>query len=280
MSLMITTLIENMPSDTGKLIYEHGFSAYIEFNERRYLFDTGQTGAFMDNAKHMGISLEGLDGVIVSHGHYDHSGGIIRFLKETTELSPLYVGDEFFLPKYKILEDGTFKFNGNSFKENDVLEQGVNVNRIKEPVTQLAPHVFLFKNFPTINKEESMDSHFFVKKADKLIQDSFDDEIVLGLETNRGLVLIVGCSHIGIVNILTQIKKVMPMPIYTVLGGTHLVAADEKRIDYTVRSFKQFNIHQLALSHCTGQRGMEMLQARYKERFIINNTGHCIHMDL
>ena len=74
--LRITTLIENMPDEEGKLIAEHGLSLYIEFDGKRILFDTGQTGDFVKNAKYLGINLDSLDDIIISHGHYDHSGGV------------------------------------------------------------------------------------------------------------------------------------------------------------------------------------------------------------
>ena len=117
MSFKITTLIENMPDTEGKLAYEHGFSVFIEFDGRKILFDTGQTGAFVENAEALGVNLSETDAVILSHGHYDHTGGVPKLLKTLEKRTPLYIGKEFFASKYKKLEDVSYKYNGNPFSK-------------------------------------------------------------------------------------------------------------------------------------------------------------------
>ena len=87
MTLKITTLIENQPDEAGALAFEHGLSLYIEFAGKRLLFDTGQTGAFVDNARKLGVDLTTLDAVVLSHGHYDHSGGILAFSRINPQAS-------------------------------------------------------------------------------------------------------------------------------------------------------------------------------------------------
>ena len=98
MELKITTLIENMPDDAGQLLYEHGFSLYIEFQGKKILFDTGQSGAFLKNAEKLGKEIKGVDYFLVSHGHYDHSGGVLRTAELLDERTRTYVGNGFFLP--------------------------------------------------------------------------------------------------------------------------------------------------------------------------------------
>ena len=90
MELKITTLIENQPGQDGRLAFEHGLSLFIEFAGKRLLFDTGQTGAFADNAEKLSIDLSQLDAVILSHGHYDHSGGLARLLPLLSPGTPIY----------------------------------------------------------------------------------------------------------------------------------------------------------------------------------------------
>ena len=98
MTLKITTLIENQPDEAGALAFEHGLSLYIEFAGKRLLFDTGQTGAFVDNARKLSVDLATLDAVVLSHGHYDHSGGFARLLPLLPANVPVYVGEGFFTP--------------------------------------------------------------------------------------------------------------------------------------------------------------------------------------
>ena len=96
MSLKITTLIENLPDKEGKLQFEHGFSVWIETADKRILFDTGQSGAFTRNAAAMGIDLATADMVVLSHGHYDHTGGVPELLSIRKEKTLFYAGKEFF----------------------------------------------------------------------------------------------------------------------------------------------------------------------------------------
>jgi len=272
MSLKITTLIENLPGRDGKLQFEHGFSAYIEADGKRILFDTGQTGAFAENAGALGIDLPATDAVILSHGHYDHTGGVPKLLSIIRKETPVYAGKEFFLPKYKRLDDGTWKYNGNPF-EKELLPE---LHYVEEDVTTLSENLYLFKNFTRENDFETVNPKFFVKTESGFEQDLFPDEIALGIKTGHGLVLIVGCSHVGIVNILEHVKKHLNLPVAAVLGGTHLVEAGEERLRETVAAFKRHGVKTIAVSHCTGEAGMELLQKNFPEGFVLNNTGNVL----
>lgn len=97
MSLKITTLIENMADAEEKLEFEHGFSLWIETENKKILFDTGQTGAFVENAEKLGIDLSETDAVVLSHGHYDHTGGVPALCKRLQRKTPFYTGKEFFV---------------------------------------------------------------------------------------------------------------------------------------------------------------------------------------
>ena len=270
MSLKISTLIENLPDKDGKLKFEHGFSAYIEDDGMRVLFDTGQTGVFMENAKQLGIDLAATDAVILSHGHYDHTGGMPALLSIIKEEIPIYVGKEFFLPKYKYLEDGTWKYNGNPFEKQQLPE----LHYITEDVTRISENLYLIKNFARTNGFETVNSKFFVKTETGYEQDLFRDEIALGIKTKQGLVLLVGCSHVGIVNILEHVKKNLNLPVAAVIGGTHLVEAGEERLRKTVEAFRIHGVKIIAVSHCTGEAGMELLQKEFPAGFVLNTTGN------
>jgi len=279
MSLKITTLIENMPDKEEKLAFEHGFSVLVETKEQKILFDTGQTGAFVKNAKDLGINLEDIDMVILSHGHYDHTGGVPELLKVLNKKIPVYIGSEFFAPKYKLLEDGSYKYNGNPFAKELLTgtspeRREVELHDIKENVTKFSDRIYLFKNFERVNDFEKVNPKFYVKTGQGYEQDLFPDEIVMGALTEDGLVLIVGCSHVGIVNILEHVKKTVNLPVAAVLGGTHLVEAEEERLAKTAEALKRHGVKTVAVSHCTGEEGMELLKKEFPEGFVLNNTGN------
>lgn len=272
--LRITTLIENMPDDEGKLLAEHGLSLHIEFDGKRILFDTGQTGDFVKNAKDLGIDLKALDNIIISHGHYDHSGGVMTLLSETKRSLPFYVGEGFFAPKYKHLSDGTYRYNGNPFTQQEMPERKVDLRMVTEDVTLLSDKIILFKNFPAVSGFEHKNEKFVLPEGDAYRVDAFEEEIALGLRTSKGLVLIVGCSHVGICNILQAVTERVDEPIYAVLGGTHLMEADEERLGKTMEVFRKFGVHCVAVSHCTGEQGIALAREVFGERFILNNTGN------
>lgn len=270
MSLKITTLIENLPDVAGKLQFEHGFSVFIEADGKRFLFDTGQSGVFIKNAEALAVDLSTVDGVVLSHGHYDHTGGVPALLHKIKSGTPFYIGKEFFSPKYKLLEDGTWKYNGNPFEKPEDVE----FRYIEKDVTILSESLYLFKNFSRVNDFETVNPKFFKKTEAGFEQDLFPDEIALGIETEHGLVLVAGCSHMGIVNILEHVKKHLSLPVAAVIGGTHLVEAGEERLKETVAAFKAHGIKTIAVSHCTGEAGMALLQKEFPEGFVLNNTGN------
>lgn len=289
MGLKITTLIENNPGDKKDLYFEHGLSLLIEADGKRILFDTGQSGDFIKNAKTLNQSLTDLDFVILSHGHYDHSGGFRKFI-EAVEKSPgLIIGEEFFKPKYKRVSENEYKYNGNSFDEIFIKNKQIPLRKVKEDIIYLTKNIMVFHNFDRSAEYEKLSDKFFILDSleniesssynrSDYVRDEFSDEIVLGINTKKGMVVIVGCSHAGIINIINTIRKRTDIPIYAVIGGTHLVDADEFRIQQTVSSFEAMNIRYIAVSHCTGEQGMEEIKKNMGEKFILNNTGRVINL--
>ncbi|SET30826.1 MBL fold metallo-hydrolase [[Clostridium] polysaccharolyticum] len=281
MSITITTLIENTPSTTIPLLnYEHGLSLYIQTAHATILFDTGQSGDFIQNADKLNKDLKAVDYLILSHGHYDHGGGVCKLLEQKV-LNPkckLLTGAEFFTPKYKITEDGECKFIGNAFDEEEIQAAGIHLVKITQDTVALTPNVLIFHHFRQFNHFEELNPKFILKKAANHVIDSFQDEMAIGIKTAKGLVLIVGCSHIGIVNILEDVSKRVDMPIYMVIGGTHLVAADEERVQKTIEAFRQFGVEKIAVSHCTGEYAAGKLKESFPKGFVKNNTGNIIFL--
>jgi len=277
MSLKITTLIENMQDEKGQLACEHGFSVYIEINGKRILFDTGQTGAFVKNAEALGIDLSETDMVVLSHGHYDHTGGVPELLGKLKRKTPFYIGKEFFVKKYKLQENGSLRYNGNPFPEELLTQSSqAECHFIEKEVTEISENLFLFKNFARVTEYEGVNPKFLIETEAGMESDLFADEIALGILTEQGLVLIVGCSHAGIGNILHHVEDRMNFPVAAVVGGTHLVEADEERLSKTAEVFLTCGIKRIAVSHCTGETGMDVLKKQFGEKFMINNTGNRI----
>lgn len=276
MKLQITTLIENNLDDRKELINEHGLSLFIEVDGLNILFDTGQTGDFIKNAKRLNKDLNSLDYMIISHGHYDHSGGLKRLINLLNEYPKLVVGSEFFRAKYKKVDEQTYKYNGNSFDEKFILDHNIPLKKVEGGIFYISDRIMVFHHFLRKNDFEKRNDKFYILEKNFVTHDDFDDEIVLGITTDKGLVVIVGCSHVGIVNILCSISEKTGMPIFAVIGGTHLVEADEMRIQKTMDAFRAMNIKFIAVSHCTGEEGIKRTQQKFRDKFIYNNTGNVI----
>ena len=277
MSIKIITLIENIKDDKGKLINEHGLSLYIEAYGKKILFDTGQTGDFVYNSEKLGVSLNNLDYVLMSHGHYDHTGGFRKLVENSDKKFELILGRSFFNKKYKTVEDG-YKFNGNSFDEDFIKENNIGLKYVDESF-KIDENMEIFSQFKTSNNFEILNKKFLIKKGNEYISDEFYDEIVLTIKSDKGLIVVVGCSHIGIVNILEHISNETKMPIYAVIGGSHLAQGDKNRINKTIEYLKKKKVSLIRLCHCTGEIAIKELDKSFKSEFKYNNTGNIIEIE-
>lgn len=274
MKITIKTLIENNPDKNEKYVGEHGLSLYIEAGSHHYLFDTGQSGDFLENAKKMNMNLTSIEKVFLSHGHYDHTGGLKALIQEYPEFPQLYVGEEFFIAKYKTLEDGILKFIGNPFDETYLEEKGIIPRKVKEDFLEIEEGIYLFHHFQQITDYEMVQDKFLIMEDGVSRKDFFDDEICLAFDTEQGLLVIVGCSHIGIINMLKTIQERTGKAIYGVVGGTHLIEADQDRLEQTLNAFEELNIQLFGLSHCTGDSAMKEIEMQFGDKFVYNNTGN------
>ena len=210
--MKIITLIENLVYQQG-LFAEHGLSIYIETENRKILFDTGQTGLFLQNAGTLGISMEDIDCLVLSHGHYDHTGGLYPFLKINSK-AKVYVKKDIFTPKYS----GQSRFIGTPM--NEVLLN----NRLVfvESITEIADDIFIM---PDIQIHNSIDTHFKglnKEVGNELVPDEFEDELFIVIKQNEQLNIVTACAHRGITNICTTATEHFKLPIGLILGGFHM----------------------------------------------------------
>lgn len=272
----IVTLIENSEGEHHALAAEHGISFFIEKGGRRLLFDTGQSGAFIANSEKLKIDLSGTECVVISHGHYDHSGGI-RPLSGLTTGFQLVVGKGFFTPKFAT--DGTsYEYLGNDFDEDFLRSRNIRYRFVEGGKEEIVPGVFAVTAFERRHSDEVTNRRFVRRRDGRFEPDPFDDEVLLVVETSKGLVVLLGCSHPGLKNMLDTVRSLFPQPLYALLGGTHLVEASAESVEQTLAYLKNGTVQTVGVSHCTGKNAAAKLSAALPGQFH-NRTGKMLWFD-
>ena len=274
--IRITTLIENSPGEHHGLRYEHGISFFIEKDGHSLLFDTGQSPAFIGNAAHLNLPVTSAEYVVLSHGHYDHSGGFPFFAEESTSFQ-LVTGPGFFTPKYAY-RSGSYDYLGNPFDEEFLEEMEIDHHEVKKEVEELLPGIFVLSRFPRIHPEEVINPRFMLRTEEGFVPDPFDDEVLLAVDTPRGMAVLLGCAHPGMRTMLDSVRKRLGRPIAAVLGGTHLVEAKGGALEKSLEYLRGEEIEIVGVSHCTGQAAAARLQEE-NDRYFPNVTGSSLFFE-
>lgn len=269
----ITALMDDRPSGQRELIAGHGLSLFVRYQDRRILFDCGPDSGFLPNARALGIDLEGLDAVVLSHSHYDHAAGF-RSLTEAGLGGTLYTGPHFFEPKYS--KSGTRYADRSAGFDPSFLERHGVTHREVRNVTPLFPGVWLIGGFPRVTDFETIPDRYVRRTSDGFRADDFADEICMALEVSGGLAVLVGCSHPGIVNMAGHVGRVLGRPVKAIFGGVHLSHAEEGRIRTTVQRLEDLGLELLGLGHCSGEEVERAVQSHGHVRLCRLGVGDCV----
>ena len=276
MKVKITTLVENTVGISGsrELIAEHGLAFLIETGTQRILFDTGQYLALENNACILGIDLATIDKVVLSHGHYDHTGGLKHLLTRNSAFS-LYAHPDVFARKM-IKRDNQYREIGMPVAKEVLVQKGVKLY-LDTASRQIAPHILTTGEIPLESNFESVAEGFFVEKDGRQDPDTLADDQALILNTGKGLVVVSGCSHRGIINTLNHVKKISgEKRIYALMGGLHLVKTTSGKLDTILRYLHRFDLEKMVVGHCTGSHAIQALHARFEDKVVINTVGHTV----
>lgn len=276
MSLKITTLVENTLGEHLGLRNEHGISFLVETEGGKLLFDAGQSDALLHNARQLNLRLDDVGVVALSHGHYDHSGGLRSLVAEGLRFE-LHVGEGFFQEKYARF-GAACEYLGNSFDRAFLEDAGVAVRTLREKSVEALPGVHLLTGFERRHEDESPHPRFLIRREGGFERDMFADELMVAVKTPKGLVVLLGCSHPGVKNMLDAAMERLGQPIYAVLGGTHLVESAELSLEKTVNYFREKDIQAIGVSHCTGKLGMQRLSV-FEDRYFHNRTGSSLFVE-
>lgn len=266
--MKIVTLIENLVYKKG-LVAEHGLSIYIETENQKILFDTGQSGLFLQNAQKLGINIEDIDSLVLSHGHYDHTGGLYPFLEENSK-AKVFVKNDIFTPKYH----GPNRFIGTLRNEKLLKDRLIYI----EAITEIADSVFIM---PDIIIHNSLDTYFkgmYKKVGSEFVPDEFDDELFLVLKQNEQINIVTACSHRGITNICTTSTDYFKLPVGLILGGFHTKNCTVEQYGHIIHYFRQLKPKSIGVCHCTGVEKFAEMANECDAHVSYNFTGNEIHI--
>lgn len=269
-TLSVTVLVENTANQRG-LLAEHGLAFWVECNGQRFLFDTGQGMALAHNAEKLGIDLSTADVVILSHGHYDHAGGLQAILPG--------------------LRRAAVCAHATALCDRFAHSPRTGARSVRSPIESLdwlKPHVrqiittgdspldlgkglWVTGQIPRRNDFEDVGGAFYLDPACTQ-PDPIDDDQAIYAKTGDGLVVLLGCAHSGVVNTLDYIcESTGESHIHAVLGGMHLLNADNNRMERTIRRLRELDVQRIGLAHCTGFGAMARLH-----HALPNRCFHCV----
>ena len=277
MSIKATVLSENSVFSNLGAIAEHGWAVFLETEHGNFLFDTGQGKALLNNAKVFRKDLSSIKGIILSHHHIDHTGGLLDAVKAVaTKPIDVYAHPGLFNEGY--LARSGCKYIGVPFCRAALESAGANFTFNTE-FREISPNLYITGEVPRITDYEFGDSDILLKTSDGFVKDEVLDDQSIIIKTEKGLLVILGCAHAGIINILTYARqKTGEHRIHMVIGGTHLWSVSKDQKEKSLEALTSMGIDRLGVSHCTGFEMSMRLSQLFGEKFFNCNVGTVIEV--
>jgi len=270
--LKITVLSENTVGLSRGVTGEWGLSLLVEAGMKRILFDTGEGGNLLGNAVSLGVRLKTVDTLVMSHGHYDHSGGMRSFLRHRGRL-PVFAHPDLFSSHYSSQDNP--HYIGVPFCREELESLGAEFTFSREP-REIAPGIWVSGEVPLKTGFEKGDHRLFrlEKNGCRTAPDPLRDDMSLYCLTPKGLVIVVGCAHAGLVNIVEHGRTVTGVEkVYGIIGGTHLGPAPVEQQEATIAFLRGLDLQFLSANHCTGLPMIARLSEVFGSRFFFGPAG-------
>ena len=260
----IICVVDNKALKGTGLKTEHGLAFWIETKNGTVLFDTGQTADVLShNISLLNLDVKDVDALAISHAHYDHTGGLEAVLPENPDLI-MYANDDVFRPKFS-LRDGKYNLSGFKMSREEYTNK-VEV-RLSDTPAEIFPSLWTTGEITKRVEPEGRSSGHYIRDGEGWLPDPYRDDMSLVLKIPDGLVVVCGCCHAGLLNTLTHVEENFEGPIVVVMGGTHLMTADGKLMDYVINVLdERYSDTLFYLNHCTGDDAIKSLANAFGER--------------
>lgn len=276
--MKVTVLIDNNSHPTQNLLTEHGLSIYFEADGFKWLLDIGASEQFYTNAVNMGINVEDVDFLVLSHGHFDHTGGLGQFIKVNQKaqifMSAQIEGKTFY--SYRLQSKRNISIN------HSIVNQHINRFILADGNMRISKNVGLVCEIPLLYKTPKANNKLYMINSDGEQPDEFIHEVALAVNTAKGIVVFSGCSHNGVLNILEAYSIYFnKSQIIACIGGTHLIDSDsineyesESEINEIGKSIVgRYPNMQIITGHCTGINAQKQLSKILGENFKSFHSG-------
>ena len=267
----LTIIADNVTSIPG-LALEHGLSIQVIGDGKHILFDTGMGIVLPGNAAALSVDLSQIDDIVLSHGHYDHTGGLPHILEQST--SPrIFIHPDAMGMRYRRLQVPPHKPIGMSPAIAERLSaRSFHIVSTTKP-TQVTDHVWVTGTIPRRTSYEDTGGPFFVDEECHLPDPIMDDQ-ALWINTAEGIVVILGCAHSGVVNTLDYVAELSGAThFHTIIGGMHLLNASAERLESTINALKHYRVKHIAPCHCTGDAPVSLMTKRFPAEFVRVGAG-------
>lgn len=266
MAVTISILADNAV-ERGRFTGEHGFSAHVLIDRMHILFDTGQGMVFQRNAGLLGIDLESVQKLVVSHGHYDHGDGVPSLTFAKVQKPQIYLHPAVFKRRFAKDDAGGYREIGISWSRQSLTMKGAAL--VESAVPQfIYDGVAVSGTIPRVTDFENPGGPFYVMEENAYAADDIPDDQALYIKTSAGLIVLTGCAHSGIINTILYGQRLMQEErVAAVIGGTHLIHASQERLRKTVQNLKKIGVERVCAGHCTGLDGICFLMRELGDRF-------------